>query len=92
MNDKMMGKGMMAPERAAPPNDVDNETPSIFLSQKSLGSQKYRVGDTITLTVTDIDPETGDVQADLASAAGMGASKSYGMNEDFDRAMPEEMA
>lgn len=66
----------------------ESEGASIFLSKDSLGGKTYKAGDTITLKVTDVDPETGDVQADLST--GSETSESSGYSKDFDNAMPEQ--
>lgn len=84
MNRERMGPGMMAAE---PPSDEGNESPSVFLSRQNLGGKEYQKGDTITLTVTDVDPETGDLQAELAGGA---PTTSRGYEADFEEAMPEE--
>lgn len=87
-------------EPAAPPMDAgaepapeapesEMEEASVFLSKESLGGKTYKAGDTITLTVTDVDPETGDVQADL-SEGGETSESSGGYSEDFDNAMPDQ--
>lgn len=92
MHGKMMmggGKGMMGADNApmSPPEDQADESPSVFLSRQQLGGRKIAKGDTITLTVTDVDPETGDVQADLAG--GGATEKKEGAMAAYDRMMPE---
>lgn len=88
MNDEMEGGGMMG---AGPPaaNEGETETPSIFLTKAALGGKTFKEGDTLTLTVRDVDPETGDVQADLAGSGG--GKMEGGMMAAFNEAMPEEM-
>ena len=82
-----MGGGRMMAE-ASPPTDEGNEKPSIFLSQEQLGGRKMKVGETLTLTVRDVDPETGGVQADLSG--GGETSTTPGYEEAFNEAVPEE--
>ncbi len=81
----MPGPGMADNEAT----ESENESPSIFLSKASLGDRKVKPGDTLTLTVSDVDPETGDVQADLAGG-GSTTEGGGGYAEAFDKAMPEE--
>lgn len=88
--------GMMA-ERMPPEDDMmegesgsDNEEQaSVFLSKSALGGKKCKPGDTITLKVQDVDPESGDVEAVL-SGYGESSGESKGYEADFDRAMPPE--
>jgi hypothetical protein len=68
MNDSPMGA--MADDDQMPPTDQgtsqqqDDEPVSVFLSKASLpAGKKFTKGDKITLTVEDVDPENGDVQA-----------------------------
>lgn len=68
--------------------DTDNDATEVFLPKAALGGETYKPGDTITLKVTDIDPETGDVSAvcsddDTSSSGG-------GMMDDFDSAMDKQ--
>lgn len=84
----MMDGKMMMGGSAGPPEDESNEKPSVFLSAEQLGGRKVKAGQTLTLTVTDVDPETGDVQADLAG--GGETNEDEGMMAQYDRAMPEE--
>lgn len=86
----MNGKPMMAAGNGPPASEPDSdEKPCIFLSAESLGGKKVKVGDTITLTVRDVDPETGDVQADLTEG-GETDENNEGAMAAFDRSMPEE--
>jgi len=78
-----------AEDSSAPPSDMENERPSVFLGRDVLGGKTFKEGDTITLTVRDVDPETGDVQADFIGG-GETKNETGGYAEDFDNAMPEE--
>lgn len=85
----MGGGGMGGPPPAEAPPATGAEQASIFLSAESLGGRKVKKGDTLTLTVSDVDPETGDVQADLAGG-GSETNETNGPMADFDEAVPEE--
>ena len=76
--------GEMREEMAAP-----EEKSSVFLSRESLGGKQCKPGDTLTLKVQDVDPETGEVEAVLEGYAHEAGEKP-GYEADFDRAMPEE--
>lgn len=91
MDDSTMGKGpMMEDEGTEMAEDESNETPSVFLSRENLGGRECKPGDKLTLTVRDVDPETGDVQADLE---GSGATtESAGYASDFEKSVPAEEA
>ena len=71
-----------------PPDDSADEMPSIFLSKEQLGGKTVKKGDKITMTVQDVDPESGDVEA-LCDNAGSGSS-SGDYSSDFDKAMPPD--
>lgn len=85
----MNGKPMMAAGNGPPSESESDDKPCIFLSAESLGGKKVKPGDTITLTVRDVDPETGDVQADL-SDGGETDENNEGAMAAFDRSMPDE--
>lgn len=57
----------MAGETPATPAYGDteevSEKVSIFIPPEALGGKKYEIGDTVTLTVKDIDQETGEIEA-----------------------------
>lgn len=79
-----MGGRMMDNE----PQGEQEEQSSVFLPKSALMGKQVKAGDKITMTVKDVDPETGDVEA--VCDYGGGGSKSEGYEEAFDRAMPEE--
>lgn len=87
----MMG-GMMERNREAdtPEPEGREDQASIFLSPAELGGRKVKKGDSLVFTVADVDPETGTVQADLASGGGAPQPEAASYEEDFDNAMPEE--
>ena len=70
-------------------NSSQDEPVSVFLPKAALMGEKCEVGDKITLTVKDIDPETGDVEAvcDYGPEEEKGEG---GMMDDFDKAMPAD--
>lgn len=47
---------------AEPAKDDNQEYTSVFIPKEALGGE-YKVGDTIELTVKDVDPDTGEVEA-----------------------------
>jgi hypothetical protein len=70
-----------------PPAEHENDSGTIFLSKEALGGRTVKEGETITLTVKSLDPETGDVEAKLDESnenGGMGGSS----GDEFDKAMP----
>lgn len=85
-----MEEGMPVGQEATqtPPTE-ETESPSIFLSQETLGGKKVKKGDTLTLKVIDIDPESGDVQADLVEG-GETSMNSGPIEDDFESQMPSE--
>lgn len=80
-----MREGM--PMAQSPPEDSEDAA-SVFLSKEVLGGRKCKPGDTLTLKVIDVDPESGDVQADLATG-GETTEASGDYASDFDKSMPE---
>ena len=89
MGDSMPPGGAGAPPAAAPPEGGQEQGPtSIFLSKEMLGGKPVKEGDTLSLTIKSVDPETGDAEA---SIAGGGAGDSEGgIDAAFDKAMPPE--
>ncbi len=70
------------------PDDSSDEMPSVFLTKDQLGGKTVKKGDKVTMTVQDVDPESGDVEAMCDSAGSGSGSGDY--SSDFDKAMPEE--
>jgi bifunctional DNA-binding transcriptional regulator/antitoxin component of YhaV-PrlF toxin-antitoxin module len=64
-----------APSVAAPAEEAD----SITIPKSVLGERNCKPGERLEMTVTDVDPETGDVEARLANYA----SKSEGGDDDM---------
>lgn len=86
-----MGQGPVGAQDGAPPAPADEETgePSPFIIPKSaFGGQAVKEGDTLTVTVKSVDPETGDVEA--VCEPGIGGNEKPGYEAAFDKAMPEE--
>ena len=83
-----MGAGGPAP--AAPKPDENEDNPgTIFLSKEALGGRTVKVGETLSLTVKSVDPETSDVEAKIEESnesGGMGGSS----GDEFDQAIPPE--
>ncbi len=79
----------MTEDRAAPAQEQgDKEYASVFLTKEQLGDTTYKKGDVIELTVQDVDPETGDVEAKCEHEEQSETRPGY--EEAFDKAMPEE--
>lgn len=71
------------------PKEGDQEYTSVFIPKDALGGE-YKVGDKIELTVKDVDPDTGEVEAvcEHGNETETKPSRS-GMDEAID-AMPED--
>jgi hypothetical protein len=67
----------------------DKEDVSVFLPKAALHGEQCKPGDTITLKVKDVDPETGDVEA-VCDYSNEDEKSEGGMMDDFDQAMPPE--
>ena len=83
-----MGTGGGSPAAAPPePTEHEDNPGTIFLSKEALGGRMVKVGETLTLTVKSVDPETSDVEAKIEAASG--EHEPAGENEaEFDKAMP----
>lgn len=66
------------------------DMPRVYLNKESLGDKQCKPGDSITLKVTDVDPETGDVEAEISGYSHKDGEGDKGYMAEFDRAMPEE--
>ena len=58
--DTMQGETGMATDK--PGMGQDDEPVSVFLPKAALDGQTVKPGDTLTLKVKDVDPETGDAE------------------------------
>ncbi len=86
-----MGSGMDEGEdSSAPESSSDSEMPSVFLSKEQLGGKTVKAGDTITMKVLDVDPESGDAEVECSATGAKGETDTGGYASAFDRAMPEE--
>ncbi len=61
---------------------MDEGQDSITIPRSVLGDRKCKPGEKLTFTVTDVDPDTGDVEATLGGYAG---------NDQGGGSMDEEM-
>lgn len=94
MGDNMPGRGagssppVSTPE-PAPEHDEGPNT--IFLSKEVLGDKQVKEGDTLTLTIKSVDPETGDAEAEIGGRPDdqMGGGEG-GIDAAFDKAMPAD--
>jgi hypothetical protein len=79
---------MMTPETDEMPMmaSESKEATSVFLPKSAFGNAPVEKGQTISLTIKDVDPETGDVEATV----GEQAEEAPAYEQDFDTAMPEE--
>lgn len=68
----------------------EKESPCVYLTKADLGGKTCKKGDTLTLRVTDIDPETGDVEAELQGGGETDINTGEDIESAFDRAVPEE--
>lgn len=92
MGDDMTMGGGGPPPGAGPPAPAESEDqgPStVFLSKEMLGGQMVKEGDTGTITIVSVDPETGDAEASITIGGG-GGGEDEGYEAAFDRAMPPE--
>lgn len=90
------GMGGSAPSTPPTGGGDDNKGPNtIFLSQEALGGKHVKKGDTLTLTIQSVDPETGDAEAAIGASPeggdmGEGNMPGEGYEAAFDKAMPPE--
>lgn len=94
MGDEMpTGGGGPPPDAGAPapaPAEGEQQGPStIFLSKEVLGGKVVKEGDTGTVTIVSVDPETGDAEASV-TIGGAAEGGEGDINAAFDRAMPPE--
>ena len=69
----------------------DNESVSIFLTKAQLEGRTVKPGDTLTLKVRDVDPESGEVEAVCDYGEEQTNSKpGYGDEPPSVRGMPGE--
>lgn len=82
-----MGMGQKPPVDHG--DSADDEPVSIFLTKAQLEGRTVKPGDTLTLKVRDVDPESGEVEAVCDYGEDEGSGKP-GYEAAFDEAMPEE--
>lgn len=80
--------GMGPPETAEPKPKPNSEYASVFIPKESLGDRTVKAGDTITLTVRDVDPDSGEVEACVEGGPET-ASEHPGYEEGIDN-LPDE--
>ena len=68
----------------------DEESVSVFLPKAITMGKTFKAGDEIVLKITDVDPETGDLEAVYATDDQYDKKEGGGMMDDFDKAIPEE--
>lgn len=68
------------------PQEQAPEQTSVFIPKEALGGAQYKPGDTITLKVKDVDPDSGEVEASTQTSTEK--PKAMGLNEAID-SMPE---
>ena len=91
MGDDMAVGG--SPTTAASPNppDKNEDNPgTIFLSKEALGGRTVKVGETLSLTVKSVDPETSDVEAKIEESNENESSMGGSSGAEFDKAMPPQ--
>ena len=81
-----------SPPPAAAAGGGDKGPNTIFLSKEALGGKTVKEGETLTLTIKSVDPETGDAEAAIQSGGGEPGEGAEGSGIDaaFDKAMPPE--
>jgi len=87
--DTMQGETGMSTDKPGMGNtDSGDEPMSVFLPKAALDGRTVKPGDTLTLKVKDIDPESGEVEA-VCDYEEQDKSEG-GMMDDFDSAMPAD--
>ena len=71
-------------------NSTQDEPVSVFLPKAALGGQECKPGDKLTLTVRDVDSETGDAECVVDYGDKNESDDEGSMSASFDRAMPPE--
>ena len=92
----MMGEGVMGQKPpmneggdAGPDYGEGEEALSVFLPAKAFGNRPPKVGDSLSdFKIVDIDPETGEVEAQCSYEDK--PMEKPGYEAAFDKAMPEE--
>lgn len=69
--------------------DSGDEPMSVFLPKAALEGRTVKAGDTLTLKVKDVDPESGEVEA-VCDYNEEDKSEEGGMMDQFDSAMPAD--
>lgn len=66
-------------------DSTDTEMDSLTIPKSILGDRQCKPGEKLTFTVTDVDPDTGDVEATLGGYAGNSERNGEGssMKEDM---------
>lgn len=73
---------------ASEPSEQEQEPTSVYLTRSQLGGKQCKVGDMLNLKVTDIDPQTGEVEATMSGDSyGSGDSEDSHHMQAFDQAM-----
>ncbi len=70
--------------------DNTDEPVSVFLPKAALGGKTCKPGDKLTLTVADVDSETGDAECTVDYGADDNDGDEGSMESSFDRAMPPD--
>ena len=76
-------------EQAPPAQAESVDKTSVFIPKEALGGGEYAIGDKLEMTIKDIDPDTGEVEAMAGEIETESETESPGMNEAID-ALPEE--
>ena len=69
-------------------NNSDVDETSVFIPKEVLGGKTFQPGDSLTLTIKDVDPDTGEVEAVYGSTSATTQTK--GFNEAFNAKFPDE--
>ena len=65
----------------APTTAPAEEADSITIPKSVLGDRQCKPGEKLEMTVTDVDPETGDVEATMAGYGGEGGGEEAEMSK-----------
>jgi len=78
-----------APDEARAAPTAEPQAMSLFAPAAFFGERKVKTGETVTLTVKAVDPESGEAELTLASAAPEEA-ESEGALPEMDKQFPAE--
>lgn len=66
------------------------EPTSVFLSKEALGGRTVKEGETLSMTVKSVDPETGEVEACVSDGGDKQTDERPAYEKRMDEMMPED--